>query len=163
MSPPFAFNVSVLIWGQSIAPDGRPDRSSSRGRSFPLRESHERRGEAFPLRDSLQFFHDCVPFPDTDGTLHTYVQDSTGVYLSEPVEIGTLTTLAGWRLGSPRPTIHVSEAALLGECGLTMKCISDIKRAYTSASQDIRGDVRELIPEFFSCPECVPVLSTKWI
>lgn len=33
--------------------------------------------------------------------------------------------------------------------------LSDMKRAYTSAAQDIRGDVRELIPEFFSCPEYV--------
>lgn len=30
---------------------------------------------------------------------------------------------------------------------------SDIGRAYMSASQDMRGDVRELIPEFFTCPE----------
>ena len=30
---------------------------------------------------------------------------------------------------------------------------SDIERAYLSASQDVRGDVRELIPEFFTCPE----------
>ena len=32
---------------------------------------------------------------------------------------------------------------------------SNISRAYSSASQDIRGDVRELIPEFFTCPEQV--------
>jgi hypothetical protein len=32
---------------------------------------------------------------------------------------------------------------------------SNIHRAYTSASQDIRGDVRELIPEFYTCPEQV--------
>ena len=31
--------------------------------------------------------------------------------------------------------------------------VSDMKRAYESASQDPRGDVRELIPEFFNCPE----------
>jgi len=30
---------------------------------------------------------------------------------------------------------------------------SNIHRAYSSASQDIRGDVRELIPEFYTCPE----------
>jgi len=30
---------------------------------------------------------------------------------------------------------------------------SNIQRAYSSASQDIRGDVRELIPEFYTCPE----------
>ncbi|KAH8110236.1 BEACH domain-containing protein [Phellopilus nigrolimitatus] len=32
-------------------------------------------------------------------------------------------------------------------------CFSDLPRAYHSASQDLRGDVRELIPEFFTCPE----------
>lgn len=30
-----------------------------------------------------------------------------------------------------------------------------MQRAYESASQDLRGDVRELIPEFYTCPECV--------
>jgi hypothetical protein len=34
---------------------------------------------------------------------------------------------------------------------ITMR--SDIGRTYLSASQDVRGDVRELIPEFFTCPE----------
>ncbi|KAG1874893.1 beach-domain-containing protein [Suillus subluteus] len=29
----------------------------------------------------------------------------------------------------------------------------DIRKAYSLASHDIRGDVRELIPEFFTCPE----------
>ncbi|KAH7926600.1 beach-domain-containing protein [Leucogyrophana mollusca] len=29
----------------------------------------------------------------------------------------------------------------------------DIGRAYASAAKDIRGDVRELIPEFYTCPE----------
>ena len=28
-----------------------------------------------------------------------------------------------------------------------------MQRAYESASSDVRGDVRELIPEFFTCPE----------
>ena len=32
---------------------------------------------------------------------------------------------------------------------------SDVPRAYESAAQDVRGDVRELIPEFFTCPEKV--------
>jgi hypothetical protein len=36
-----------------------------------------------------------------------------------------------------------------------MDLTSDIARAFDSASNDIRGDVRELIPEFFTCPECV--------
>jgi len=30
---------------------------------------------------------------------------------------------------------------------------SDLPRAYESAAHDVRGDVRELIPEFFTCPE----------
>ena len=32
---------------------------------------------------------------------------------------------------------------------------SDINRAYRSASDDSRGDVRELVPEFYTCPESV--------
>lgn len=32
---------------------------------------------------------------------------------------------------------------------------SDLARAYESAAHDSRGDVRELIPEFFTCPEYV--------
>ena len=32
---------------------------------------------------------------------------------------------------------------------------SDMARAYASASEDLRGDVRELIPEFFIYPELV--------
>ena len=39
--------------------------------------------------------------------------------------------------------------------GLHSPSNSDMKRAYESASQDLRGDVRELIPEFFTCPEYV--------
>ena len=38
-------------------------------------------------------------------------------------------------------------------CGSHLSSNSDMKRAYESASQDLRGDVRELIPEFFTCPE----------
>lgn len=34
------------------------------------------------------------------------------------------------------------------------KCFSsDLPRAYISAAEDVRGDVRELLPEFFTCPE----------
>lgn len=33
---------------------------------------------------------------------------------------------------------------------------SDLARAYESAAHDVRGDVRELIPEFFTCPEYAP-------
>ena len=43
-----------------------------------------------------------------------------------------------------------------GTCSVVLKSsliVSDLPRAYESASQDVRGDVRELIPEFFTCPE----------
>ncbi|KAI0002519.1 beach-domain-containing protein [Russula compacta] len=40
-----------------------------------------------------------------------------------------------------------------GDWDLPDRLFSNIHRAYSSASQDIRGDVRELIPEFFTCPE----------
>ncbi|KAI0261217.1 beach-domain-containing protein [Gloeopeniophorella convolvens] len=42
-----------------------------------------------------------------------------------------------------------------GDWDLPDRLFSNIHRAYSSASQDIRGDVRELIPEFFTCPEQV--------
>ena len=31
----------------------------------------------------------------------------------------------------------------------------DVSRSFYSAAEDLRGDVRELIPEFFTCPEWV--------
>ncbi|KAJ3575407.1 hypothetical protein NP233_g1115 [Leucocoprinus birnbaumii] len=40
-----------------------------------------------------------------------------------------------------------------GDWDLPDRLFSDIARAYESAAHDIRGDVRELIPEFFTCPE----------
>ncbi|KAF5360312.1 hypothetical protein D9758_009126 [Tetrapyrgos nigripes] len=40
-----------------------------------------------------------------------------------------------------------------GDWDLPDRSLSDISRAYESAARDIRGDVRELIPEFFHCPE----------
>ncbi|KIK43894.1 hypothetical protein CY34DRAFT_788831 [Suillus luteus UH-Slu-Lm8-n1] len=40
-----------------------------------------------------------------------------------------------------------------GDWDLPDRLFTDIKRTYSSASRDIRGDVRELIPEFFTCPE----------
>ncbi|KAH7890525.1 hypothetical protein F5I97DRAFT_1922982 [Phlebopus sp. FC_14] len=40
-----------------------------------------------------------------------------------------------------------------GDWDLPDRLFSDIGRSYLSASQDVRGDVRELIPEFFACPE----------
>ncbi|KAI6157101.1 hypothetical protein BKA82DRAFT_965252 [Pisolithus tinctorius] len=46
-----------------------------------------------------------------------------------------------------------------GDWDLPDRLFSDIERSYRSASQDVRGDVRELIPEFFSCPEFLENLS----
>jgi len=43
---------------------------------------------------------------------------------------------------------------------LKLRCNSDLPRAYESAARDVRGDVRELIPEFYTCPECVPKFVT---
>ncbi|KAJ7052675.1 beach-domain-containing protein [Mycena amicta] len=40
-----------------------------------------------------------------------------------------------------------------GDWDLPDRLFVDIPRAYESAAADIRGDVRELIPEFFTCPE----------
>ncbi|GLB40924.1 putative WD40 repeats [Lyophyllum shimeji] len=40
-----------------------------------------------------------------------------------------------------------------GEWDLPDRLFSDLPRAYDSAANDVRGDVRELIPEFFTCPE----------
>ncbi|KAJ3818015.1 beach-domain-containing protein [Lentinula raphanica] len=40
-----------------------------------------------------------------------------------------------------------------GDWDLPDRLFSDISRAYESAARDIRGDVRELIPEFFNVPE----------
>ncbi|KII85493.1 hypothetical protein PLICRDRAFT_44793 [Plicaturopsis crispa FD-325 SS-3] len=40
-----------------------------------------------------------------------------------------------------------------GDWDLPDRLFSDLPRAYVSASEDVRGDVRELIPEFFNCPE----------
>lgn len=40
-----------------------------------------------------------------------------------------------------------------GDWDLPDRLFTDIRRAYSLASHDIRGDVRELIPEFFTCPE----------
>ncbi|KAF8208087.1 hypothetical protein K438DRAFT_1667321 [Mycena galopus ATCC 62051] len=40
-----------------------------------------------------------------------------------------------------------------GDWDLPDRLFVDIPRAYESAATDVRGDVRELIPEFFTCPE----------
>ncbi|KAF8547687.1 beach-domain-containing protein [Imleria badia] len=46
-----------------------------------------------------------------------------------------------------------------GDWDLPDRLFIDIGRTYLSASQDVRGDVRELIPEFFTCPEFLENLS----
>ncbi|KAI0746713.1 beach-domain-containing protein [Daedaleopsis nitida] len=51
------------------------------------------------------------------------------------------------------PYTHMFKTLQGGDWDLPDRLFIDLKRAYSSASQDIRGDVRELIPEFFSCPE----------
>ncbi|ESK93353.1 beige beach domain-containing protein [Moniliophthora roreri MCA 2997] len=40
-----------------------------------------------------------------------------------------------------------------GDWDLPDRLFIDIARAYESAAHDVRGDVRELIPEFYTCPE----------
>ncbi|KAG7440786.1 beach-domain-containing protein [Guyanagaster necrorhizus] len=40
-----------------------------------------------------------------------------------------------------------------GDWDLPDRLFSDIARAFDSAARDVRGDVRELIPEFYTCPE----------
>lgn len=40
-----------------------------------------------------------------------------------------------------------------GDWDLPDRLFGDLARAYESAAIDVRGDVRELIPEFFTCPE----------
>ncbi|KAJ3536167.1 hypothetical protein NM688_g6872 [Phlebia brevispora] len=51
------------------------------------------------------------------------------------------------------PFTHMFKTLQGGDWDLPDRLFSDMKRAYESASQDLRGDVRELIPEFFNCPE----------
>ncbi|KDQ53971.1 hypothetical protein JAAARDRAFT_61057 [Jaapia argillacea MUCL 33604] len=51
------------------------------------------------------------------------------------------------------PFTHMFKTLQGGDWDLPDRLFSDICRAYDSASSDIRGDVRELIPEFFTCPE----------
>ncbi|KAJ8072576.1 beige protein-like 1 [Marasmius tenuissimus] len=40
-----------------------------------------------------------------------------------------------------------------GDWDLPDRLFIDVARAYDSAARDVRGDVRELIPEFYTCPE----------
>ncbi|KAI5118373.1 hypothetical protein M0805_008701 [Coniferiporia weirii] len=51
------------------------------------------------------------------------------------------------------PFTHMFKTLQGGDWDLPDRLFSDLPRAYHSASRDLRGDVRELIPEFFTCPE----------
>ncbi|KAF8652783.1 hypothetical protein AX16_004175 [Volvariella volvacea WC 439] len=51
------------------------------------------------------------------------------------------------------PFTHMFKTLQGGDWDLPDRLFSDLARAYDSAAQDVRGDVRELIPEFFTCPE----------
>ena len=75
--------------------------------------------------------------------LHVYNFPSNVLTTTDRVVIGTylIAFSCKCRLG-PR---HFPQMAHLS--------LSDVHRAYHSAASDLRGDVRELIPEFFCCPE----------
>ncbi|KIK63270.1 hypothetical protein GYMLUDRAFT_196894 [Collybiopsis luxurians FD-317 M1] len=51
------------------------------------------------------------------------------------------------------PFTHMFKTLQGGDWDLPDRLFSDVARAYESAARDVRGDVRELIPEFFNCPE----------
>ncbi|KAL4252230.1 hypothetical protein ABKN59_005526 [Abortiporus biennis] len=51
------------------------------------------------------------------------------------------------------PFTHMFKTLQGGDWDLPDRLFADIRRAYQSAATDVRGDVRELIPEFYSCPE----------
>ncbi|EAU86631.2 hypothetical protein CC1G_07289 [Coprinopsis cinerea okayama7 len=51
------------------------------------------------------------------------------------------------------PFTHMFKTLQGGDWDLPDRLFSDMARAYSSAAYDLRGDVRELIPEFFTCPE----------
>ncbi|KZT70568.1 beach-domain-containing protein [Daedalea quercina L-15889] len=51
------------------------------------------------------------------------------------------------------PFSHMFKTLQGGDWDLPERLFSDIRRAYESASSDVRGDVRELIPEFYALPE----------
>ncbi|KAF8584664.1 beach-domain-containing protein [Ramaria rubella] len=51
------------------------------------------------------------------------------------------------------PFAHMFKRLQGGDWDLPDRLFTDIQRAYKSASEDSRGDVRELIPEFYTCPE----------
>lgn len=51
------------------------------------------------------------------------------------------------------PFTHMFKTLQGGDWDLPDRLFSNLPRAYLSAAEDPRGDVRELIPEFFTCPE----------
>ncbi|KAG8759860.1 hypothetical protein FRC14_004821 [Serendipita sp. 396] len=51
------------------------------------------------------------------------------------------------------PFTHMFKTLQGGDWDLPDRLFTDIKRAWDSASKESRGDVRELIPEFFTLPE----------
>jgi len=51
------------------------------------------------------------------------------------------------------PFTHMFKTLQGGDWDLPDRLFTDVKRAWDSASQDNRGDVRELIPEFYTLPE----------
>ncbi|KAH9925795.1 beach-domain-containing protein [Fomitopsis serialis] len=51
------------------------------------------------------------------------------------------------------PFSHMFKTLQGGDWDLPERLFSDVWRAYESASTDVRGDVRELIPEFYALPE----------
>jgi hypothetical protein len=53
------------------------------------------------------------------------------------------------------PYAHMFKTLQGGDWDLPDRLFSDIARAFDSASKESRGDVRELIPEFYTCPEYV--------
>ncbi|KIO27820.1 hypothetical protein M407DRAFT_72594 [Tulasnella calospora MUT 4182] len=57
------------------------------------------------------------------------------------------------------PFSHYFKVLQGGDWDLPDRLFTDIKRAWDSASSDSRGDVRELIPEFYTCPEFLENLS----
>ncbi|KAG8952301.1 hypothetical protein FRC04_004729 [Tulasnella sp. 424] len=57
------------------------------------------------------------------------------------------------------PFSHYFKVLQGGDWDLPDRLFTDIKRAWDSASNDSRGDVRELIPEFYTCPEFLENLS----
>ncbi|EPQ51421.1 beach-domain-containing protein [Gloeophyllum trabeum ATCC 11539] len=51
------------------------------------------------------------------------------------------------------PFTHMFKTLQGGDWDLPDRLFIDLGRAYDSAAKDLRGDVRELIPEFYTCPE----------